>query len=129
MATNNTPNLYELSGEGITVTFSTTSIDGKPRFTFKKGRQTLSFSGNQITSQETKIARLVSVVIATVPDKSVTTFSVLLPAIQLPASKRQAFRTIGITTVAATTIVGPPPGVQQTYKTVLLRGYAKQVEF
>ena len=70
-----------------------------------------------------------SVVIATVPDKSVTTFSVLLPAIQLPASKRQAFRTIGITTVAATTIVGPPPGVQQTYKTVLLRGYAKQVEF
>ena len=58
MATNNTPNLYELSGEGITVTFSTTSIDGKPRFTFKKGRQTLSFSGNQITSQETEIARL-----------------------------------------------------------------------
>ena len=129
MATQTAPNLYRLSGEGLDVTYSTTSIDGKPRFTFKKGRQTLNFSGDQITSIETGIGTLVSVVIANIPDKSVTTFSVLLPAIRLSDSKKQAFRTIGVTTVTKTTIVGPPPGVQQTYKTVALRGSAQQVAF
>jgi hypothetical protein len=123
------PNLYKLSGEAVTVTYSTTSIDGKPRFTFKKGRRTLNFSGDQITSVETGIGALVSVVIASVPDKNVTTFSVLLPAIRLPDSRKQAFRTFGITTVTKTTIAGPPPGAQQTYNTVPLRGSAQQVTF
>ena len=56
---------------------------------------------------------------------------ILRPASRDPApgSKKQAFRTIGITTVAKTTIAGPPPGVQQTYKTVALRGSAQQVTF
>src|SRR4030095_2895038 len=123
------PNLFNLAGEGITVTYSTTSIDGKPRFTFKKGRQTLNFSGDQITSVEIGIGTLVGVVIANVPDKNFTTFSIVLPAIRLPDSKKQAFRTIGITTVTKTTIAGPPPGAQQTYKTVALRGSAQQVAF
>ena len=129
MAPKTAPNLYQLSGTGLAVTYSTTSIDGKPRFTFKKGRQTLNFSGNQITSVETGIGTLVSVAIANVPDQKLTTFSVLLPAIRLPGSKKQAFRTIGITTVTKTTIAGPPPGAQQTYKTVALRGSAQQVAF
>ena len=129
MAPKTSPNLYQLSGEGLAVTYSTTSIDGKPRFAFKKGRQTFNFSGDQITSVETGIGTLVSVVIANVPDKNHTTFSVLLPAIRLPGSKKQAFRAIGITTVTKTTIAGPPPGAQQTYKTVALRGSAQQVAF
>ena len=129
MAPKTAPNLFQLAGEGLTVTYSTTSIDGKPRFTIKKGRKTLNFSGDQIKSVETGIGTLVSVVIASVPDKNLTTFSVLLPAIQLPNSRKQAFRTIGITTVTKTTIAGPPPGVQQTYKTVALRGSAQQVAF
>jgi hypothetical protein len=123
-----TPNHYELSGEGLSVTYSTTSIDGKPRFTFKKGQKTLSFAGKQIASIEAGIGTLVSVVIANVPDKGTRTFSVLLPAIRL-ATRKQAFRAIGIITVAKTTIGGPPPGVQQTYTTVVLRGSASQVNF
>ena len=129
MATKKAPNLYELSGEGIAVTYSTTSIDGKPRFTVKKGRQTLSFSGDEITSLGTNIGTLVSIVIAKTVDKGFTSLSVLLPAIQLTDSKKQSFRTIGITTVTATTIAGPVKGVQQTYKTFPLRGSAQHVDF
>ncbi len=129
MATLTAPNLFELKGTGVAVTYSTTSIDGTPRFTFIKGRQTLNFSGNQITTLAAGIGTLVSVVIASIPDKSTTTFSVLLPAILLSGSNRQAFRTIGITTVATTSIAGPVKGVQQTYKTVLLRGSARRVDF
>ena len=116
MAPQTSPNLFNLTGDGITVSYSTTSIDGKPRFTFTRGRLTLSFAGKEIASVPAGIGTLVSVVIAQVPDQSTTTFSVLLPAIRVTGSKRQAFRTIGITTVAATGIAGPPPGVQQKYK-------------
>lgn len=123
------PNSFQLAGDNYEVSYSTTSIDGKPRFTFKKGTKTLSFSGNQITSSSANIGTLVSVVIATVPDQSTTTFSILLPAIRLPESKRQAFRSIGITTVTKTTLIGPPVGVQQTYTTVALRGTARLVDF
>jgi hypothetical protein len=129
MAPKTDPNRYELSGEGVEVTYSTTSIDGTPRFTFKKRRQTLNFSGAEIVSVGTSIGTFVSVVIASVPDKSVTTFSILLPAIRLADHKKQTFRTIGITTVSKTTIAGPPPGVQQSYKTIALRGSAQQVAF
>jgi hypothetical protein len=129
MAPTTAPNLFQLSNESLAVTYSTTSIDGKPRFTFKKGRQSLDFAGNEIASVETSIGTFVSVVIANVPDKSITTFTILLPVIRLKDSKKQAFRTIGITTVAKTTLTGPPPGVEQTYKTVALRGSAQRVAF
>ena len=129
MAKQLVPNLFQLSGEGITATYSTTSIDGQPRFTYKKGRQTLNFAGSDIETANIGIGTLVSVVVARIPDKSSTTFSILLPSIQLTDNRKQAFRTIGITTVTATTIAGPPAGVQQTYKTVALRGSAKQVAF
>jgi len=128
MAKLTAPNLFELKGTGVAVTYSTTSIDGTPRFALKKGRQTLNFSGKQITTLDTGIGTLVSVVIASIPDKSTTTFSVLLPNIQVTGSNKQAFRTIGITTVAATSIAGVK-GVEQTYKTVLLRGSARLVDF
>jgi len=124
-----TPNSFQLTGDDIQVNYSTTSIDGKPRFTFKKGQKTLNFAGDQISSSTVNIGTLVSVDIAAVPDKSTTTFSILLPVILLPDSKRQAFRTLGITTVTKTTIAGPPPGVQQTYKSVALRGSARLVAF
>jgi hypothetical protein len=124
-----TPNSFQLTGDDIRVNYSTTSIDGKPRFTFKKGQKTLDFVGNQISSSTVNIGTLVSVVIAAVPDRSTTTFSILLPAIRLPESGRQAFRTIGITTVTKTTIAGPPVGAHQTYKSIVLRGLARLVAF
>jgi len=129
MAKKTAPNVYDLSGEGIAVTYSTTAIDGKPRLTVKKGRKTLSFSGAQIKTLDAGIGTLVSVVLENAADKGSTSLSVLLPAIQLADSKKQSFRTIGITTVARTTIVGPGAGAQQTYKTIALRGSAQHADF
>ena len=129
MAKKTAPNLFALSGEGIGVTYSTTSIDGKPRMTVNKGRRTFSFSGNQIDSRDAGIGTLVTVVLEKIADKGSTSFSVLLPAIQLGDSKKQSFRTIGITTVASTTIAGPVKGAQQTYKPIALRGSAQLADF
>ena len=125
-----TPNQFELQGPGVRISYSTTSIAGKPILSFTKGRKTLTFSGNEIGRLETKIGALITVTIATVPDRSVTTFSFLLPAINLlKESAKVSFQTIGITTTHKTSIAGPVTGVQQTYKFVQLRGTARRVIF
>jgi hypothetical protein len=124
------PNQYELRGSGVLVGYSTSSIAGEAQLSLKKGRTTLNFTGNQIGLLETTIGTLITVTIASTPDQSFTTFSFLLPRIQLSSqSGRQAFRTIGVTTVNKTTIAGPVKGVQQVYKSVELRGSARQVQF
>lgn len=124
------PNRYELQGEGVSIDYSTTSIAGKAQLSLKIGRKTLSFSGDEIGVLDTAIGALVTVTIATTPDRDSTSFSFLLPRIDLPKdSSKQSFRSVGITTVRKTTIAGPPKGVQQVYKAVALRGTATKVEF
>jgi hypothetical protein len=124
------PNQYDLQGPGVSISYSTSSFGGKPQLSFKKGRQTLNFTGDQIGDLTTPIGTLITVTIATTVDRSSTSFSLLLPAIELAsASSKQAFRTIGITTVRKTTIAGPVKGPQQTYKAIELRGTAQHVEF
>lgn len=130
MATKITPNQYDLQGPGIIVGYSTSSLVGKPQLSFKKGRQTLTFTGDQIGVLDTQVGTLITVTIAKTVDRDFTTFSFLLPTIQLAtASSKQSFRTIGLTTVNKTTIAGPVKGPQQTYKSVDLRGSARQVAF
>jgi hypothetical protein len=129
MAQTNMPNQYDLHGPGVTVSYSTSSFAGKPQLSFQKGRQTLNFSGDEIDTRDTTIGTLVTVTIAKTVDRGFTSFSFLLPGIQLSTAAKQSFRAIGITTVTKTTIAGPVKGAQQTYKTVQLKGTAQRVEF
>jgi hypothetical protein len=124
------PNQYELQGPGVRIGYSTSSVAGSAQLSFKKGRKTLNFRGDEIGLVDTAIGALVTVTIATTPDRSFTSFSFLLPTVQLSKeSAKQSFRTIGITTIHKTTIAGPVKGVQQVYKSVPLRGTAQQVQF
>ena len=130
MAQQIAPNLYDLLGAGVTINYSTSSFGGQPQLSFKKGRQTLNFSGDEIDALETAIGTLVTVTIAKTVDRSFTTFSFLLPAISIAtASGKQTFKTVGLTTIHKTSIAGPPSGVQETYKSVALSGTARQVQF
>jgi hypothetical protein len=125
-----TPNQFELRGAGLSVSYSASGLSGKPQLTFTKRGHTLTFMGDEIGVADTQVGALITVTIATRVDRDSTTFSFLLPAIQMSdASSKEAFRTIGITTIHKTTIAGPPNGVQETYKTTELRGVARAVEF
>jgi hypothetical protein len=124
------PNLYDFKGVGVTVSYSTSSTDGQPRLSYKKGRLELNFAGDDITALEASIGTLVTVTIAKTVDRGFTTFSILLPGIALANSAaKQAFRTLGITTTHSTSIAGPVKGAQETYKALPLRGSAKLVQF
>lgn len=131
MASITEPNLYELQGYRIKVTYSTTSIAGKPLLTFQQGRKTLNFSGSDIQTEQTPIGTLVTVTIDTVPDLKTVMLSMLLPGVNLQQSTKANIKAIGIFTTTKTSIGGPKlvKGALQTYKVVALSGTARTVAF
>ena len=94
-----TPNLYQLQGHGVSITYSATSFSGKPLFNYQDMHQTLNFEGDQIRTIDLEIGMLVSVTIRLTVDAGSTTFSVLLPNVNLVDSQQAHIRTEGITTV------------------------------
>ncbi|MBM3735174.1 MAG: hypothetical protein FJW39_05245 [Acidobacteria bacterium] len=127
----NEPNLYELQGGNLTVSYSTSSISGKPLFNYKKGRTMLSFMGDQIRTQSTGIGTLVTVDIEFIPDLRTVTFTLVVPQVNLPPKNKARIVTIGITTASKTSIGGPGlvQGQVQSYKVAALKGTASMVFF
>ena len=127
-----TPNLYELQGDKVRITYSTSSISGQPQFNFSQGRKALHLSGTDIQTVKTPIGTLVTVTIDETPDLKKVLFSLVLPDVNLQQSGKKAnIKTIGIITTIKTSIGGPTltKGALQTYKVKNLAGTAKIVQF
>ncbi len=124
------PNLYQLQGGPIHVTYSTTSIDGKPHFSYQDPHQTLFFKGDDIRVIETDIGRLVTVTIRRTVDTGSTSFSVVIPAVNLEKSHSAHINTLGITTVHRFSVIPAfNRGQTELYHTVALAGTAQFVYF
>jgi hypothetical protein len=130
MATDNVANLYELQGDKVLVTYSTTNIAGQPLFTLQLGRKTLTFKKSEIKTTKSPVGTLVTVLTETVPDLRTVTFTLVLPDINLQQSTKVNTRAIGIVTTSKTSIGGPTlvKGAVQSYKVVTLSGTAKIVQ-
>jgi hypothetical protein len=71
-------NNFSLSGHGIHVDYSSTSINGQPRLAYHDHLRNLSFAGAQIrTAEVPDIGSIVSVTLTITPDVGSTTVSVL----------------------------------------------------
>jgi hypothetical protein len=122
------PNLYQLSGKHLNITYSTSGIDGKPHFSYQDLQQTLSFTGDQIRSVETEIGTLVSVTIRMTIDTGGSTFSLLLPRVNIPGEQSVPIQTVGITTLHRFSIL-PINGQLDFYTVTRLHGSAARVFF
>jgi hypothetical protein len=125
------PNVYRLSGGHMHVTYTTTDKNGQPHFSYQNGNQTLSFTGNQIRETKTDLGTLVSVTIRMTIDTGSTSFTLLVPTVNLtsPSSPAQ-IHTYGITTVHKFSVVpAMNKGQTELYTTTDLSGTASQVFF
>jgi hypothetical protein len=124
------PNMFELQGGDVRVSYSTSSIAGVPLFTYEGQGVKRSFKGEEIRAQETEIGVLVTVTIEAVPDFRVVTFSVLIPTINLDGNEAEV-KTQGIHTTSRTSIGGPAlvKGQVNSYEGVELSGKARAVVF
>jgi hypothetical protein len=123
------PNKYVLTGKGLTITYLVSWLLGLPELTYADGQQTLSFRGDEIRVVDTEIGKLVSVTIQKTVDAGSTSFSVLLPVINLAnGATKQSFDTVGVRTVHKTALVQPATGVREIYRIFPLEGEASIVK-
>jgi hypothetical protein len=121
------PNLFELAGDGISVTYASTSFSGKPILSYHDSVQSKSFIGDQIRTVETEIGTLVTVTIFLTVDSGSTTFSILIPVVNLRSSDSAQITTYGITTLHRFSIIGPPQGQSEFYTAHQMSGTASFV--
>ena len=124
------PNLFELAYGDTQISYSTSSIDGRPRFNYSGPRGEHSFAGDEeIATLETALGTEVTVTLESIPDLRTVTLTLLIPDILVEPGGEAEFDTLAIFTTASTTIAGPPPGPAQTYEPLALHGVAKHVSF
>jgi hypothetical protein len=122
------PNFYLLHGDGRTVTLLTSGIDGRPQCSYHDTHVSLNFSGDEITMEKTEMGTLVTVTIQQVPDAGSTSFSVVLPLVNLVGATPAILSTFGITAMHRTTIAGLGRGQLTTYHVSHMHGSASQVQ-
>ena len=131
MATNGDqqPTLWELAGEHISVTYSTTSISGQPNLTYFGPQGRFAYSTDEINATDTELGTEVTVTLPGFTDEDQTAFTVLLPPVRSDDHSPIAIETLGITTLKRSSIAGPPPGQDYSYTVTPLSGEATFAEF
>jgi hypothetical protein len=124
-------NMFTLSGGGLHASYSTSGIDGKPHFSYQDSMRSLSFTGDEIRTVECDLGTLVSVTIVRTIDAGSTSFSVMIPRVNLPAPFSSVpISTEGVTTHHAFSIIPAfNHGQRDFYHVTPLRGTAANVIF
>jgi hypothetical protein len=124
------PNMYSFSGGDLHITYATSSEDGRPQFTYQDHTRTLHFRGDEIRSVETDLGRVVSVSIRPTIDAGSTTFSFLVPRVNLIGEAAVPIRTAGITTLHKFSMLPVfNQGQLDFYTVTQLTGFAARVRF
>jgi len=92
-------NHYELSGDGIHVSYFSSGLVGEPQLTYQDAQGSRTFMGSQIKVEKSEVGTLVSVVLHMTVDSGSTTFTLLIPTTNLTFAEHAAIDTIGIVTI------------------------------
>jgi hypothetical protein len=120
-----TPNYYKLDGGGVHVVYSLANRGGTASLTYKDEYRTLRFGPGRIRTAKTEIGTLVTVTTYLTVDTGSTTFTLVVPDVNLGPKPSVPIRTLGITTVHHFS-VNPRPGQVEEYATTALRGTAQE---
>jgi hypothetical protein len=125
------PNLYQLAGARVHVSYAASGIDGKAHLEYQDEHMTMHFKGDEIHVTKTEVGTLLTVYLRRTIDAGATTFTLLLPDVALPgpgASLR--IETMGITTMHRFSIVPAfNSGQREVYSFTPLAGTAHLVAF
>jgi hypothetical protein len=124
-------NMFNLAGGGLHVSYSTSGIDGQPHLSYQDAFRALNFQGNEIRTVECDLGTVVSVTILRTVDAGSTSFSILVPRVNLPAPfSSVSINTDGITTHHAFSIIPAfNQGQRDFYEVTALQGTAANVVF
>lgn len=121
------PNLFQIRGRGLRVTYSTSSITGDPLLSYSGAYGDQQFRGDEIRREETAIGTLVTVTVNQMPDAESVVFAILIPHINGDAK----FKSMAFHTNIRTSIGGPNlvKGAIESYRPVVIWCLAQVVDF
>jgi hypothetical protein len=135
------PNLFQLSGRhhhagnNLQVSYLTHSgpatpqfPQGPPHFTYQDESQSLSFVGPEVEVVNSELGDVVSVVIRRTIDSGSTTFSLLVPNVNIVAGQQAVIHTEGITAIHRLSLApGLDQGQRDQYSVTPLEGTASDI--
>jgi hypothetical protein len=121
-------NVFELRGDDVQISYSARGpfIDQpglKPTLTYQDDELNLTFTGEQLRTQQSEMGTLVSVSLKISIDAGGTILTLLLPTIEMGGKAEQHFDTVAI--VTQTFGILPGAGARQTYDVLELEGVAR----
>ncbi len=99
------PNLYQLYGDQLRITYATSGFDGKAHFHYQDASQSVHFTGDEIRTAASEISTLVTVTIFRTIDAGSSSFTLLIPNVNLDQTNMAHITTIGITTLHRFSII------------------------
>jgi hypothetical protein len=111
---------FQLSGEGVEITYLTNGQDGKPHFTYKDAEFDRSYIGDEIRIQQSDLGVLVTVTLRIVPDVGSDTVTLIVPRARV-AELAEPVETLAIKCHNSMTML-PQLGAAQSYQAVCLKG-------
>jgi len=92
------PELYQLGSGQLQVSYTASGTDGQPQFTYVDGQQRLDFEGDEIRTSACALGTLVTVPLRVTVDSGSTTFTLIVPNVNLDTRDSAPVATQGITT-------------------------------
>jgi hypothetical protein len=124
------PNHFVLLGAETRITYDATTIRGLPQLLYEGPYGSRTFSGDEVTTQQTALGRLVTVDLGAFPDRGELWLTLLIPSFHPETTQTSStpFATLAIFTWSVSTLAGPPrEGALEEYEALPLEGTAEFV--
>ncbi len=125
---NENPNQYQLTSDGLQITYTPSNDNGQPQLGYQGSHGNLTFTANDIRSEETVPGTLITVFLVRTVDTGSVTLTLLLPGVNLAGTTEQPIQTIAIETQNLFSILDRNKARQtQTYQVYNLQGTAQYI--
>ena len=126
---NNVPNMYQLAGDGIQITYTVSNINGEAQLDYYDGQEDRTFTGNQISSAQSPLGTLVTVFLLRSIDAGSIALTLVVPNVNLGSTIQQPIKTFAVVTKNLFSLVDlHKPRQTQVYQIFALEGTAGFVE-
>ena len=125
---NQEPNQYQLTSDGLQITYTPSNDNGQPQLGYQGSHGNLTFTANDIRSEETVPGTLITIFLVRTVDTGSVTLTLLLPGVNLAGTTEQPIQTIAIETQNLFSILDRNKARQtQTYQVYNLQGTAQYI--
>ena len=119
------PNQYQLTSNEVQITYTPGNDNGQPELGYQGSHGNITFTGNDIRTEETLLGTLITVFLVRTVDTGSVTLTLLLPGVNLAGTAEQPIETIAIETHNLFSVLDRNKARQtRTYQVYNLQGRA-----